>query len=266
MMKIITVVLLSGVILTEAFADSLTTNEQSDNELARKAKAQEMLRKRTGGIVRKAGSGRGSIVVVNAQSKVSRSALEIPVTFIEKRLHLYAKCVEGALDGLPTKESVTKTGGTVAIYVVNREDFPSPMLVAPESRWALVNVWALATDGADGEKLTKRTTTEVGRAIGYLCGSCNSQYPGTTMSAMTSVQALDVFNGNGEVPLDQFGKIVDYMRGLGALQFVEATYLKACKEGWAPDPQDEYQMAIFNEVHSLPEKPIKIEYDPKKGK
>lgn len=265
-MNKITAFLFAGAILTCSFADQSTTNAQPTDDVARKTKVQEMLRKRTGGIVRKAGSGRGSIVVVNAQSKVDRSALEIPVTFIEKRLHLYAKCVDGTLDGFPTKEAVTKTGGTVAIYVVDRENFPSPMLVAPESRWALVNVWALATDGAAGEKLAKRTTTEVGRAVGYLCGSCNSQYPGTTMSAMRSVQSLDVFNGNGEVPLDQFSKIVDYMRGLGASQFIEATYLKACKEGWAPDPQDEYQMAIYNEVRALPEKPIKIEFDPAKGK
>lgn len=265
-MNKITAFLFVGAMFTYSFADLSAANGQPEDEAARKAKAQEMLRKRTGGIVRKAGSGRGSIVVVNAQSKVPRPALEIPVTFIEKRLHLYAKCIDSTLDGFPTKEAVTKAGGTVAIYVVDREDIPSPMLVAPESRWAIVNVRALATDGADSEKLAKRTTTEVGRAVGYLCGSCNSQYPGTTMSAMQSVQSLDVFNGNGEVPLDQFSKIVDYMRGLGALQFVEATYIKACKEGWAPDPQDEYQMAIYNEVHALPEKPIKIEFDPAKGK
>jgi hypothetical protein len=39
-----------------------------------------------------------------------------------------------------------------------------------------------------------------------------------------------------------------------------------CQEGWAPPPTNEYQRAIWNDVHKIPEKPMKIDFDPAKGK
>jgi len=41
---------------------------------------------------------------------------------------------------------------------------------------------------------------------------------------------------------------------------------EACQEGWAPAPTNDIQKAIWNEVRQLPAKPIKIEFDPAKGK
>jgi len=45
-----------------------------------------------------------------------------------------------------------------------------------------------------------------------------------------------------------------------------ASYAAACQEGWAPPPTNEYQRAIWNDVHKIPEKPMKIDFDPAKGK
>ena len=42
-----------------------------------------------------------------------------------------------------------------------------------------------------------------------------------------------------------------------------AVYRKACMDGWAPAPTNEYQKAIWDQVHAIPTKPIKIEFDPK---
>ena len=44
------------------------------------------------------------------------------------------------------------------------------------------------------------------------------------------------------------------------------TYRQACQEGWAPAPKNDEQKAIWNQVHAIPDKPIKIEFDPKRGK
>ena len=44
------------------------------------------------------------------------------------------------------------------------------------------------------------------------------------------------------------------------------TYLKACQEGWAPAPTNDYQKAIWEETRKLPEKPLQIKFDPKKGR
>lgn len=267
-MKNLFILTISVIISSACFAsDVASAKEISDEDRAeRKAKMMAMLHKRTGGMVRKAGSGSGLIVVVDTQSKVSPSAVQKPILFVEKRLHLNSAYRKGTLTGMPSLESVKKSGGSVAVFVVDRSDIADPMLVAPESRWAMVNVAALAEDAPVSDLLSKRVSTEVGRAIGYLCGSSNSQYPGTIMSSITEVKSLDVYDGNSEVPLDQFKRIVEYMQGLGVTQFVETTYRKACEQGWAPDPEDEDQKAIWDEYHTIPTKPIKIEFDPKKGR
>ena len=44
------------------------------------------------------------------------------------------------------------------------------------------------------------------------------------------------------------------------------TYKKACQEGWAPNPTNEWQQAIWDETRQLPTKPIKIEFDKAKGR
>ena len=43
-----------------------------------------------------------------------------------------------------------------------------------------------------------------------------------------------------------------------------STYRKACQEGWALAPTNDVQKAIWKEVHSIPDKPMTIEYKPKK--
>jgi len=38
------------------------------------------------------------------------------------------------------------------------------------------------------------------------------------------------------------------------------------EEGWAPAPTNEYQKIVWDKVHAIPQKPMKIEFDPKKGR
>ena len=44
------------------------------------------------------------------------------------------------------------------------------------------------------------------------------------------------------------------------------TYKEACEEGWAPAPTNEIQKAIWDKVRATPKNPMKIEFDPKKGR
>ena len=43
-------------------------------------------------------------------------------------------------------------------------------------------------------------------------------------------------------------------------------YRVACQQGWAPAPTNDYQKAVWEEVHAVPSDPMKIEFDPKKGR
>ena len=43
-------------------------------------------------------------------------------------------------------------------------------------------------------------------------------------------------------------------------------YRVAVQEGWAAPPTNDYQKAVWNEVHAIPDKPLTIEFDPKKDR
>ena len=59
-----------------------------------------------------------------------------------------------------------------------------------------------------------------------------------------------------------------YMAARGVTPHYRCPYFKACEEGWAPAPTNEYQRAVWEKVHAIPDKPMKIEFDPatQKGK
>jgi len=52
----------------------------------------------------------------------------------------------------------------------------------------------------------------------------------------------------------------------GVMPARKGTYESACQEGWADEPKDKYQQAIWDKVHAIPKNPMKIEFDPKKGR
>ena len=46
----------------------------------------------------------------------------------------------------------------------------------------------------------------------------------------------------------------------------KVTYKDACEAGWASKPTNIWQKAIWDKVHTTPKNPMKIEFDPKKGR
>ena len=51
---------------------------------------------------------------------------------------------------------------------------------------------------------------------------------------------------------------------LGIAQAKLTSYRRACVEGWAPAPANEYQKTIWDEVHAMPTEPLKIKPETKK--
>ena len=73
------------------------------------------------------------------------------------------------------------------------------------------------------------------------------------------------------VTLEEYG--VDVQMALarllpsyGVIPYTQTTYRKAVQQGWAPAPTNEYQKAVWDKVHAAPKNPMKIEFDPKKGR
>ena len=76
---------------------------------------------------------------------------------------------------------------------------------------------------------------------------------------------LDAISATTPWPL-QHNAMVDRLEKRGVKMVKVGTYRQACQEGWAPAPKNDEQKAIWNQVHAIPDKPIKIEFDPKKDK
>ena len=66
------------------------------------------------------------------------------------------------------------------------------------------------------------------------------------------------------------GAMTSCLAKMGVRPYVKSNYKKACREGWAPAPTNEFKKVIYEKVKAEqskePTKGIKIEYDPKKGR
>ena len=67
-------------------------------------------------------------------------------------------------------------------------------------------------------------------------------------------------------PVDAIQRAIESLKVYGVTPQEMSTYKKACQEGWAPAPTNEYQKAVWDKVHAAPKNPMKIEFDPKKGR
>lgn len=240
---------------------NLVTN--ADGKVVRKvdrAKLDAIMETRTGGKIVVPGSMKGRISYVNAQSRAPRKWLEQNAATFSEATKLSIEVLDGKFE-FPSP----RIQGEASLFVVDDPTLP-PLLSAPESRWTMVNVAPLAK-GA-GEKpqfFAARVQKELTRGFCLLAGAQNSGYPDALVGCITKPEDLDRFM-DCRLPIDVMNRFAPYLKGYGITPKVYSTYKKACEEGWAPQPTNDIQRTIWNQVHQIPDKPITIEYDPKKDK
>jgi len=230
------------------------------------ARAIQNYERRSGGTVRKPGSARGVVLVVNSQDKVGREELEAALRHIDETVHpiLEYKEAQSVNSTCPT-DDIKQLGGKVGVVLVDVENTPA-LLVAPEEGWAVVNVRKLAKDNPSKEILSARTRKELLRGFALACGGAfMARGQMVVREGIRTAKDLDA------VPDEEYGVDIQMAleRGLplyGVMPWKQTTYKKACKEGWAPPPTNAAQQAIWNKIRAIPDKPITIEYDPKVDK
>ncbi len=233
---------------------------------ARIVKAQKNRLIRTGGEITKPGSQKGKILFINGQSLVSTAEIDKVVNALVDRTRLNI-AVSNSAEKITLKtagEIKEKFGADIAVFVTACDECPIMLLVAPEDGWAIVNTLTLVKDAKNDIFTAARFRKEVQRAFYSVAGAMNSQYPNSLMRAVRAPSDLDKI-GEG-VPMDVLGRTMENLANLGVMPLQRATYLQACKQGWAPAPTNEVQKAIWDKVHELPTNPIKIKYDPKRDK
>ena len=218
----------------------------------------------------KPNSQQGKIVFVNAQSKLSQAEIETAVAALYKSAKFKFEVVAGSAgDKRPIDRAASACSdfkAQIAVIVVDDGETPA-VLVAPEDQWAIVNVSKLDKGLTPGPLYARlfaaRCRKEIIRTFSLLCGGGASQFPGNMM-ATPSIEELD--SVQEFIPIDMESRWTEYLASHGVKPAYIRTYQQACKEGWAPAPTNDIQKAIWNRVHAIPDKPMTIEFDPKKDK
>lgn len=220
---------------------------------------------RTGGRVRKENSGQGKFVYVNAQSLIEEPLLKIPAKQLGATFRLNISLAKGTVTTLAdVPNAIAACDAAAGIVLLENDDMPT-MLVAPEARYAIVNVKALVKDNPPSNILMTRVQREMYRAFGFLCGAADAITEGCVMRPVSTLKDIDSLQ-SPMLSAEFNDRIYKHMLTWGIQPYVVATYRKACEEGWAPTPTNDVQKAIWDDIRQLPSKPIKIEFDPKRGK
>ena len=219
----------------------------------------------SGGLVTKAYTGRRVLVAAGAAA-VPAGLVEEALEGVRRtsRLPVFAAEAGGAAPGWEGAVAAAKglvRGGAAAAVVVADGGCPAALVAAPDEGWAVLDASALLA-GADAARARGRMSKGLWRAVAHALGV------GGAASCVTG--AARAPGGVDALPAspapDTLNRMVDAAaaRGAGLLSF--ASYRTACEEGWAPAPTNDVQREIWEKVHAVPDKPITIEFDPKKDK
>lgn len=203
---------------------------------------------RTGGIIQAPATG-PAFLFLDAQTRVEAAAIGGAAEQIGRALRLSVASRAASAPQPPAALAAAALAdtGTAAVVVVGDVAGQPSLLVAPENRWAVVNVAALAADGAAPEVLAERTRKELWRAFGYLMGAGHASRGGCLMQSVRSNAELDALTAAG-ISLESYGRIMAHAKTLGLEPRRTASYRKAVEDGWAPAPTNAAQKAIWDEV------------------
>ena len=224
---------------------------------------------RTGGKVLKPGTRQGYIVVINGQSRVTTPELQSTINRIQEVLNLNVEVKDGAPATIATAKAAREAEkANAAVFIVDNPELPMS-LIAYEERWGIVNVAKLEDAKANKVRMFGRTRNEMVRVLAMVCGACESQFPSSVLNVGTRPGDLDM--ASADLPYDVMNRMMSSLKKSGVTPAVYSTYKRACKEGWAPEPENEYQRVIWEKIKAeqseKPSNPLTIKPgDKPKGK
>lgn len=227
-------------------------------EIEQRERNKQAILESSGGFIFDKRAAQGSIVVINAQTKIDAAQIASFASRLEGSTAMLVRCVteKKPVDFSNLDAALASASGTVSVVVTESDSLPA-LISIPEKKCAIVNVNPLAKDGP--EKTFERTKKEIARAVCFVFSVGYSGSQGSVMDPVFSMKALDgiLVDNIGVAQRAQIEKVGTLCFGMR--RFKRTTYAKACQEGWAPKPQDKYQKAIWDKTHEMPTKPLTIE-------
>lgn len=233
--------------------ERLAAMTPAEREAYRNQKAME----RFGGWVIKEGTGFGRVAFVNATKRIDTKWIEKSFPDYENLLRIKFVAIQSdaKVSLASANKELLRSKSEAAIFLIEDDTMPT-MLVAPESEWAILNVSPLAADKPDEKKFLTRVEKEMWRTFGHLCGAADSPV-GCVLSPVGSLEDLDALASKFISP-GPLGQIRTHLDHIGVKPYLKTTYQDACRKGWAPQPTNEYQKAVWDKVHAAPTKPLVI--------
>lgn len=125
----------------------------------------------------------------------------------------------------------------VAIVLANEGKEAPSLIVCPEDKAAVINVDKLISDDAD--LYTKRLTQEMWRAVAFVMGGYEVDYP-CVMKTVASVEDLDANQLEMTCP-PVSGHVAKNAAKFGVAKMQCVPYFIALRQGWAPAPANDAQ-------------------------
>ena len=262
--------LVAAIVAASAIAEGAKSNSAvgagnaPDGDAQRQEKRVNRSRKHTGGFILRPAVGK-SLRFANAQSLVSEDVLRMAADEISRALGINMTVSRLEDENANPLSLIDRRTAAVIVVRASKGADASRMVVAPEDGWGMVDVGALAKDGPAPGRLAERVRKELWRTTAIMLGASDSTFRPCLLEPVHSLSDLDGLTAKLVSP-EPYGNIQHNAKVLGCGLTTYVTYRTACREGWAPAPTNDVQKAIWQEVHAIPDKPITIEFDPKKDK
>ena len=218
---------------------AITSPAEGKDGFSTEKRAQLMLQY-TGGMVTNA--AKGMIVIYDTQAKWDHAEISREASAFLGGFRLpYTIQRETPAQVHSMYDLLVRSGANAGVFIVNDRTLPA-ILTSPDSAFAVLNVASCESKGIN-------LSTGIRQALILALGGVYS--PSETEQDFQPELIMGM---------------IAHLPKLGITPWKEATYRQACHQGWAPLPKSDYQKAIWDEVHSVPSKPIKITYDKDKQK
>lgn len=199
----------------------------------------------------------GEIAVVNSQRAIDDTVIHSAITKFENNIHVAVKTANADSVNVENADKVFEgLKANLAVFIVDNKGLPG-ILLAPESRWAIVNVAKYA-----GTKQKEWAQIEILRALYFVLGSGVTPDKTAITAPITKTYQLAYIDPD-ITSFEENMNLMNCLRFYGITPFDRRLYRDACEEGWAPAPTNKYQQAVWDKVHAIPTKPLVIEPEKK---
>jgi hypothetical protein len=203
----------------------------------------EMILARTGGLIAAPEKGPW-IAIVSGNGGAGAEAIAEAVAYIRNTLRLRVREAM-ADDALAAAKKEIADGAAIAVAICEDPTAPS-LTVFPTGQYGILNPAPLATE--DAALFAERVRKEFLRCVAYTFGVGNATGK-CVMKPANGVEGLDANPMRNYSP-ETLVAIMKNAQGRGMAMARTVSYRRAVQEGWAQPPTNDYQRAIWDEIHS----------------